>query len=59
MTRREREELVDGLLMRAWFESSRCRMADRMPGQVVASLSPETRRRLAELTAADFQHRQD
>lgn len=59
MTRREREALVDGLLMRAWFVDSKHRKQDRLPGQVIAALPPETRRKLVELTAADFQHRQD
>lgn len=57
MTRREREELVDQLLWRAWAVDARQLPKHRKPGQVIEALKPETRQKLEQLTAADFQHR--
>lgn len=57
MTRREREELVEMLLHRAWWCDANRLPKHRLPGQAIASLPAATRERLAELTAADFQHR--
>lgn len=58
MTRREREELVEGLIHLAWWCDANQLPKHRKPGQAIERLSPETRRKLEELTAADFQHRQ-
>jgi hypothetical protein len=59
MTRREREVLVDQLIHGAWWFDSRHKPGTGKPGQVIAAFPTETRRKLEELTAADFQHRQE
>lgn len=58
LTRREREDLVEMLMNRAWMVDARQGVRTRAPGQVIASLNEEQRRKLAQLTPADFQHRQ-
>lgn len=59
MTRREREELVESLLWGFWPIDNRVPRYKQLPGQFVSMLPDATRRKLAELTAADFQHRLD
>ena len=57
MTRREREALVEKLFGCAFSVDANQPPRLRKPGQVIERLTPEVRRKLAELTAADFQHR--
>lgn len=55
--RLDREELVFKLFGRAWSHDANRHPKHRAPGQVIASLPEDVRRKLACLTAADFQHR--